>query len=94
MQIETKFNVGDKHWFIDGTGNIILIIITGLEINVRQNINSALGPNVVIEYRIRPTVGSDYSFTGIKEDRIYNTKQEAGEAWLKSQGLKCGVRDD
>ena len=94
MQIETKFNVGDKHWFIDGTGNILLVIITDIKINVRQNINSTLEPNVVIEYHIRPTVGSKNAITGVKEDRLYDTKQEAGEAWLKSQGLKCGVSDD
>ena len=44
--------------------------------------------------RIRPTSESSYTFTGVKENQLYKTKQEAGEAWLKSQGLKCGVSDD
>ena len=94
MQIETKFNVGDKHWFIDGTGKLLEVIIESIDIKVIANINSALETNVLIEYRIRHTSESSYTFNCIKENKLYKTKQEAGEAWLKSQGLKCGVSDD
>ena len=94
MKIETKFNVGDKLWFIDGQGKLLEVIINNIDIKVSGNINSALEPNIVIEHRIRPTSESSYTFTGIYENRLYKTKQEAGEAWLKSQGLKCGVSDD
>ena len=86
MQIETKFNIDDKLWFIDGQGKILEVIINSIDIKVRNK--------TVIEYRIRPTSESSYTFTGIYENRLYKTKQEAGEAWLKSQGLKCGVSDD
>ena len=92
MQIETKFNIDDKLWFIDGQGKILEVIINSIDIKVIANINSALEPNTVIEYRIRPTSESSYTYTCIKENKLYKTKQEAGEAWLKSQGLKCGVR--
>ena len=86
MQIETKFNINDKLWFIDGQGKILEVIINSIDIKVRDK--------TVIEYRIRPTSESSYTFTCIKENQLYKTKQEAGEAWLKSQGLKCGVSDD
>ena len=86
MQIETKFSIDDKLWFIDGQGKILEVIINSIDIKVSNK--------TVIEYRIRPTSESSYTFTGIYENRLYNTKQEAGEAWLKSQGLKCGVSDD
>ena len=86
MQIETKFNIDDKLWFIDGQGKILEVIINSIDIKVRDK--------TVIEYRIRPTSESSYTFTGIKEHQLYKTKQEAGEALLKSQGLKCGVSDD
>ena len=86
MQIETKFNINDKLWFIDGQGKILEVIINSIDIKVRDK--------TVIEYRIRPTSESSYTFTGIYENQLYKTKQEAGEAWLKSQGLKCGVSDD
>ena len=95
MQIETKFNVGDKLWFIDGTGEILEVIINSIDIKVSGKIpNHHFDSKTVIEYRIRPTSESSYTFTGIYENRLYKTKQEAGEAWLKSQGLKCGVSDD
>ena len=96
MQIETKFNIDDKLWFIDGQGKILEVIINSIDIKVsgRMVKNNHYETITVIEYRIRPTSESSYTFTGIKEHQLYKTKQEAGEAWLKSQGLKCGVSDD
>ena len=95
MQIETKFNIDDKLWFIDGQGKILEVIINSIDIKVTGRMpNHHFDYKTVIEYRIRPTSESSYTFTGIYENRLYKTKQEAGEAWLKSQGLKCGVSDD
>ena len=95
MQIETKFNIDDKLWFIDGQGKILEVIIESIDIKVSGKIpNHHFDYKTVIEYRIRPTSESSYTFNCIKEHQLYKTKQEAGEAWLKSQGLKCGVSDD
>ena len=95
MQIETKFNIDDKLWFIDGQEKILEVIINSIDIKVSGKIpNHHFDTKTVIEYRIRPTSESSYTFTCIKEHQLYKTKQEAGEAWLKSQGLKCGVSDD
>ena len=95
MQIETKFNIDDKLWFIDGQGKIIEVIINSIDIKVSgKMINHHFDYKTVIEYRIRPTSESSYTFTGIYENRLYKTKQEAGEACLKTQVLKCGVSDD
>ena len=95
MQIETKFNIDDKLWFIDGQGKILEVIINSIDIKVSGKIpNHHFDYKTVIEYRIRPTSESSYTFNCIKEHQLYKTKQEAGEAWLKSQGLKCGVSDD
>ena len=95
MQIETKFNINDKLWFIDGQGKILEVIINSIDIKVNgRMVNHNFNTITVIEYRIRPTSESSYTFTGIHENKLYKTKQEAGEAWLKSQGLKCGVSDD
>ena len=92
MQIETKFNIGDKLWFIDGTGKILEVIINSIDIKVSNKmVNHKSETSIVIEHRIRPTSESSYTFTGITENKLYKTKQEAGEAWMKSQGLKCGV---
>lgn len=95
MQIETKFNIDDKLWFIDGQGKILKVIINSIDIKVSgKMVNHHFDYKTVIEYRISPTSKSSYTFTCIKEHQLYKTKQEAGEAWLKSQGLKCGVSDD
>ena len=95
MQIETKFNINDKLWFIDGQGKILEVIIESIDIKVIGKIpNHHFDYKTVIEYRIRSTSESSYTFNCIKEHQLYKTKQEAGEAWLKSQGLKCGVSDD
>ena len=95
MQIETKFNIYDKLWFIDGQGKILEVIINSIDIKVTGRMpNHHFDYKIVIEYRIRPTSESSYTFNCIKENKLYKTKQEAGEAWLKSQGLKCGVSDD
>ena len=34
MQIETKFNIDDKLWFIDGQGKILEVIINSIDIKV------------------------------------------------------------
>ena len=92
MQIETKFNVGDKLWFIEGTGKILEIVIITIDIKVISGTpNDHFDTKTVIEHRIRPTSESSYTFTCIKENQLYKTKPEAGEAWMESQGLKCGV---
>ena len=97
MQIETKFNIGDKLWFIDGTGKLLEVTIQTMDIKVTnihvnsRNSNKDFETKIAIEHRIRPTSESSYTFTGITENKLYKTKQEAGEAWMKSQGLKCGV---
>ena len=98
MQIETKFDVGDKPWFIDGTGKLLEVNITDIEIKVSCGTpNDNFVSKTVIEYLIKPTSESNYTFNSVKsvkENKLYKTKQKAGEAWLKSQGLKCGVSDD
>lgn len=96
MQIETKFNVGDKLWFTDGHGQILEIIIFSIDIKVSEKMfnNNHFETNAIVEYRIRPTSTKSHTFTDVNENQLYKTKQEAGEAWLKSQGLKCGVSDD
>ena len=41
MQIETKFNIGDKLWFIDGTGKILEVTIQTMDIKVTNvHVNS------------------------------------------------------
>lgn len=96
MQIETKFNIDDKLWFIDGQGKILEVIILSIDIIVIEKMlrNNHYKTIAVIEYRVKPTPESNYTFINIKENHLHKTKQEAGEAWLKSQGLKCGVSDD
>ena len=95
MQIETKFNIDDKLWFVDGQGQILEVIINSIDIKVSGRMpNHNFDYKTVSEYRIRSTSESNYTFNCIKEHQLYKTKQEAGEAWLKSQGLKCGVSDD
>lgn len=92
MQIETKFNVGDELWFIDGKGQILDITVLRIDINVKgPSNNQHFDTKTVIEYRIGITLGLNSTFTGVKENQLYRTKQEAGEAWMESQGLKCGV---
>lgn len=88
MQIETKFNVNDKLWFIDGTGKLLEVIIESIGIKV---IDDNFVSKTVVRYDIRRNSASRYIFNDIKENNLYKTKQEAGEAWMESQGLRCGV---
>ena len=93
MQIETKFNIDDKLWFIDGTGKILEVIIDSIGIIVSgKKPNHHFDYKTVIEYRIRSTSESSCTFNGIYENQLYKTKQQAGEAWLKSQGRELPNR--
>lgn len=52
--------------------------------------------NGVIEYQysLRDPNKTGFSHCEKHVEKMYKTKQEAGEAWMKSQGLKCGVSNN
>lgn len=82
MQIETKFNIGDKLWMIHNSDIIDLVVK-----EIRVEVASRRGDD--IETKVHYSAFKDH--INVAEHKLYKTKQEAGEAWIKSQGLKCGV---
>lgn len=77
MIIETKFNVGDVAYCItDNKIKETLIRTISVEVNAQYGLN--------IRYCTNIMSGTDKAF--------YLSKEEAGIAWLKAQGLDCGLK--
>lgn len=96
MKIETKFSVNDKVWIINHSGALVETIIASINIiaygSTHQNIS--LRNTIKTEYYLEYIGAPSSTCSGMKEDNMYLSKQEAGEAWMKSQGLKCGVSNN
>ena len=82
MNVQTKFSAGDKVWFLRS------------DTIVSKNIYKT----VVTQYTYDPAnikvhhvMGSEDFAYKLTEDNMYRTKKEAGEAFLKANGLDCGV---
>lgn len=90
MQIETKFNVNDELWIIK-RGELNKVVIAQISVNIYGTAyNPKMNGAIDIVYHVR-NIERPSETDSIKELKLYTTKQEAGEAWMKSQGLKCGV---
>lgn len=63
MEVETKFNIGDRGWYISNN-KVTSQEITGFNISVDENMN------VEIEYTIH------YDLTKVSEDKLFKTKNE------------------
>jgi hypothetical protein len=46
---------------------------------------------VIIEYRVLRNGVSCFTDYYEHKDELFETKEEVGKAWLKSQGLECGL---
>lgn len=96
MTIETKYGVNDVVWIISPNGNLKEMIIAKTSIEVYGNrYNPSMDGKISISHDLKDyDKDSNFYSTDVSEDKIYDTKQKAGEAWMKLQGLKCGMRDD
>ena len=81
MVIETKFNVRDEAWYIN-QGAIKVAEIYRIK---AEYIDMGGGKYAV---QITYTLGSH----DMREPELHSTKEEAGIAWLKKQGLDCGLK--
>ena len=80
MIIETKFNKEDKVFYIYNSA-IKEAVVNGIKFST---VASRKGSH--ISY-ILNTIGDMY------ETELYHTKEEAGKAWIKSQGLDFGLHN-
>lgn len=86
MRINTDYEIGDCFFHI-GNSKIIERRIKKLKIEVyRPSNNSQKNIVTSINYVSTDLMGS--SELQVKTESMYRTKQEAGDAWMKEQGLK------
>lgn len=95
MKIETKFSVNDKVWIIANDGSLKETVISSISITVYgKTYNPNMDGVIEYQYSLRDPNKSGFSHCEKFVEKMYKTKQEAGEAWMKSQGLKCGVSNN
>ena len=80
MIIETKFNKEDKVFYIHDSN------IKEAVVNVVKFSTTASRKGSHISYLL--STAAD-----LYETELYHTKEEAGKAWLESQGLDCGLHN-
>lgn len=90
MELETKYNVNDKLWIIK-KGQLNKVVIAQISLNIYGiAYNPKMNGAIDIVYHVR-NIERPSETDSLKELELYTTKQKAGEAWMKSQGLNCGV---
>jgi len=85
MKIETKYNVSDIIFIL--TDRILELRINYIYIRT-YNIDPT-NKKFRVEIMYELSNGSKYE---IEESQIYDSKEEAGKAWLKKQDLDCGIK--
>lgn len=83
MTIETKYNILDVVYHLHGI--IKESKIRRINIQVVQIDNPSKPNGVIVNYEL-------YDEYRVSEKDLYSTKEEAGIAWLKAQGLDCGLK--
>ena len=92
MTIVTKLNVGDKQWLIRG-GNIEEVKIT--QINIIANMRNGTSGGVVTSssYKV-DWCDPSINLYGTKQlGEMFDTKQDAGMALLKANGLDISLTE-
>lgn len=91
MKIETKFDVNDSIWTLDGQG-IVDGRISKIElIKYGKEYNKSMDWKIEVSYDIKMSKRS--STLTRRENEMYLSKQEVGEAWMKKQGLEIGLKE-
>lgn len=85
MKIETKFNIGDEIFILNG-GSIEHRRINGIKIDCSQ-------VNPITNASIKTATIITYLLNGIsaKEDSCYEKKEDAAKHWLRKQDRKSVV---
>jgi len=81
MKIETKYNIDDTVYFIHA-GQIQELKVAVVKFSTMVNKNGSS-----VYYALNRYTDQAY------ESDLYPTKEEAGKAWLESQGLDCGLHN-
>ena len=90
MIVETKLNLHDRQWLIRGS-NIEEVRITQINVIVNERNGTSGGTVVSMSYKVS-WCDPDISLYGDKQKHeMFDSKQEAGIAMLKANGLDCGV---
>lgn len=84
MQVTTTFNIGDEAYVI--TQKIQKVCIKEICVYARES------GNVYIEYKVKIIDGPNCIFS-YDSDSLFTTREEAGEFWLRCNGLNTGVKE-
>lgn len=94
MKFDTEHNIGDIVYRVNG--EIIIHAIAKISITYQEYLRDnklIKRPQILYDLREVPGNSSSCAASNIEEDRLFTTRQEAGEAWMKRNGLECGVSE-
>ena len=91
MDIQTKWDVDNEAFIVTG-GEICPAVIESIAIVATKSSTEPTGVRVHITYNIqywqRNSVTPN-TFTAYSENKLFKTKEEAAEAWLDYNEVKC-----
>lgn len=94
MKFETDHNIGDIVYRVNG--EIMIHAIDKISITYQEYVrDNKLVQRAQIIYDLKkvPNNANSCTASNIEENRLFTTRQEAGEAWMKRNGLECGVSE-
>jgi len=86
MTINTDYDIGDEFFHINNS-KIIKRRVKRVKIEIYRPSNNSQ-KNIVTSINYISTDLNGCSELQVKSKSMYRTKQEAGDAWMKEQGLK------
>lgn len=81
MTITTKFDIGNTAYIFIGN-TIKEYVITGIDVYTKTEVS--------IYYQLKSTTVNN-SQTVVERD-LFRCKEDAASAWLKAQGITCGLK--
>jgi hypothetical protein len=91
MNIETKWNLDQRCYFINDEGAIRTGIVSEIIVNIKKHSDIPYMVETIIVTGVTDNLNTKTASTRALADKFFPDKESAGLAWLKLNGLNCGL---
>ena len=91
MIVETKLNLHERQWLIRGS-NIEEVRVTQINVIINEGNGTNGGTVVSMSYKVSWCDPDSHLYGDKQGHEMFGSKQEAGMAMLKANGLDIGVK--
>lgn len=91
MKIETKWDLAQRCYFLDGDGAIRTGVVSEILLNITQHSGEFHVVENIRVSGIADTLNTKVGNIIRPADKLFPDKESAGIAWLQLNGLDCGL---